>query len=894
MAEGDGALGSSEHGPAHRARTGFSLVLADPQRAGELFRSVLADPAALPADRATALWGAGRLAHDRGEIDKALIVYTEAAAAAADTGDHALIAGIRVSWSVCLQAAGDAAGALAQLALAEPHLAGAELGRLRMQRGFLFWQLGRRDGALAEYDAALALLEHHGDMEAAARLLSNRGIVYSELACFDLARDDFERSGDFATRDGQWAVAAGAAHNLAYLDGRQGRFAPALRGFGAARTHYLEVGSLERQLGALDIDECELLIELGLGADAVPLAERVAVVARSSGNTVQLAEGLLMLARAQLMAGDPAAAQAAADQAGELFERGGREAWLALARYWAIVAADSELAAGSARAPLRQLARLRRVADELDRRGWSSEAADVRVRTGRLALAAGRADLAGPVLRAASAAQRHHLARVRAGAWHADALLRLAEGDRRGARRALAAGLRAVDEHRASLGAAELRSGAGRLGAPLAEVGLQMAFETGRAADLLEWAERGRAGALGAPRAGGEEVVPAELRAELRQVRLRLTEAIASGAEPDEELAHRADQLEREVARASRQRGAAVDERAAHLRAGDLRAALGETTIVEYVEREGRLHALVCRADRVRRVELGPLSAITVANEHLAFALRRLSAMPAGPAAERAWTGFDVARREVGALLLDPLQRLLGAGPLVVVPTGALHDVLWGALPAAERQQGLAVAPSAAWWHRAERQQRRPRVLLVAGPGLRHADDEIVALHRLHPSATLLTGADATVDSVLREMATSTLVHIAAHGVFRTDNPLFSTLQLHDGPLFVHELESLPHVPEAVVLAACSSGRSGVLPGDELLGTAAVLMGLGVRTVIAPMVPVADMVTADLAVSLHEGLGRELAPAAAIASVLRDALRDRRLDLVAAAASFSCLAGRSS
>jgi tetratricopeptide (TPR) repeat protein len=891
MAEGDGTGSSSERDSQRRAREGFANVLADPPRAAALLHAVLADDTAWPADRALALWGLGRSAHDRGEIDEALIVYTEAVALAADTGDPALAAGIRVSWSVCLQAAGDASGALRQLALAERDLLGAELGRLRMQRGFLFWQLGRRDDALAEYDAALALLEQHDDLEAAARLLSNRGIVHSELARFDLARADFERSGALATSSGQWAVAAGSAHNLAYLDGREGRYAPALRGFGTARALYVEVGSLERQLGALDIDECELLLELGLGADAVPVAARVADAARAAGNTAQLAEALLMTARAQLMAGRNTEARAAAEQAVELFERGGRDAWGSLSRYWAIVAVDDG-ATGPVREPLRRLVLLRRVAGELDRHGWSSEAADVRVRAGRLALAAGRADLARPVLAAAASAQRHQLARVRAGAWHADALMRLAEGDRRGARRALAAGLRAVDEHRASLGAAELRSAAGGLGAPLVAVGLEMAFDAGRAVSLLEWAERGRAGALGAPSASGEDVVPAELRAALRRARLHLAEAIASGGETDDEMARHAAQLEREVSRASRQRGVTAAERATTLRAGHLRGLLGAATIVEYVERSGQLLALVCRADRVRRIDLGPTAAAVAANDHLAFALRRLAVIPPGPAADRAWDGFDIARRQVGALLFGPLERLLGDGPLVVVPTGALHDVLWGALPAAERAHGLAVAPSAAWWCRADAPARQERVLLVAGPGLRHADAEISALHSIHPAATVLTGADATVDAVLHEMAAATLVHIAAHGVFRTDNPLFSTLHLHDGPLFVHELEALPRVPDAVVLAACSSGRSGVLPGDELLGTAAVLMGLGVRTVIAPMLPVADMVTADFAVALHDGLRRELTPAAAIASVLRGALRDRRPDLVAAAASFSCLSGR--
>jgi hypothetical protein len=46
-------------------------------------------------------------------------------------------------------------------------------------------------------------------------------------------------------------------------------------------------------------------------------------------------------------------------------------------------------------------------------------------------------------------------------------------------------------------------------------------------------------------------------------------------------------------------------------------------------------------------------------------------------------------------------------------------------------------------------------------------------------------------------------------------------------------------------------------------------------------------------VALHHGLRRNTAPAA-IAAVLRHALQERRYDLAAAAASFTCLAGRGS
>ena len=872
------------------ARRALDLVQVDPVAARRWFQEVLRIQGAPLRTRALALLGLARVAYHRGAIDEASIAFKEAEQLALDTPEDQLVTEIRVSWALALQASGESAAALQQIALALPHLEGAALGRALTQRGLVHATAGRRDEAMRDYDAGLPLLLE-GDEAAAMRTFANRGIVLTHLGEYARAERDFDSMYSIAVRLDQHAVAAGALHNLAYLHGRSGQFVAALAGFSDARRAYGAIGSLDRHLGDLDIDEGEVLLELGLGVDAVPLAERVVTATRSSGNTAQLAEGLLMLARACSMTGDVGRATDAAAEAVRLFEAGGRDAWAAQARYWSIVSAQSD-GSTSRHSVLRQFIRLRHQADELERYGWLSEAAEVRVLTGRLALAAGRTDVASSVLHQASAARRHPLARVRVGALHAAALLHIAHGNVAAAGIALRAGLRAVEEHRASLGTAELRSATGRLGAPLAADGLSLALLRGRPAGIFEWAERGRAGALDAPSSPGEDVIPAELRSELRAARQRLTESIAGDEDAPADLPTDVADLEAEVSRLSRHRGGR-GEQTAVFRAGDLRDALGTTTLVEFFESDGLLHAVVCRAKRLRLVKIGAVAPLVAANDHLAFALRRLAAIPHGPAAERASTSFDTARRELGRELFGPLEQFLGDGPLVVVPTGALHDVLWGALPAAERVDGLAVAPSAAWWSRGEPSQRSPKVLLVAGPQLRHADAEIAALNRIYPKAKVLIGADATVEAVLENMAASTLVHIAAHGVFRTDNPLFSTLQLNDGPMFVHELESLARVPDSVVLAACSSGRSGVLPGDELLGTSAVLMGLGVRTVIAPMLPVADMVTADVAVALHTGLRRHTS-AAAVAAVLRHALHTRRYDLVAAAASFTCLAGRGS
>ena len=83
---------------------------------------------------------------------------------------------------------------------------------------------------------------------------------------------------------------------------------------------------------------------------------------------------------------------------------------------------------------------------------------------------------------------------------------------------------------------------------------------------------------------------------------------------------------------------------------------------------------------------------------------------------------------------------------------------------------------------------------------------------------------------------------------------MFSSLQLADGLLYVHDLDRLQQTPHTVVLTACSAARAGVYGGDELLGTSVALLALGVRSVVAPLLPVRDDSAMTLAVELHRQL----------------------------------------
>ncbi|WP_143264400.1 CHAT domain-containing protein, partial [Amycolatopsis kentuckyensis] len=142
---------------------------------------------------------------------------------------------------------------------------------------------------------------------------------------------------------------------------------------------------------------------------------------------------------------------------------------------------------------------------------------------------------------------------------------------------------------------------------------------------------------------------------------------------------------------------------------------------------------------------------------------------------------------------------------------------------------------------------------------------EAAALARRYPGARRFTGRTARVEPVLAALDGAALGHIAAHGVFRTDNPLFSALRLADGPLTVYDLERLASPPRQVVLSGCDSGRSAVHAGDELLGLASALLALGTTSLVATVLPIPDDAGRALMVRHHRHLAAGCTPAAALA-----------------------------
>ena len=571
-------------------------------------------------------------------------------------------------------------------------------------------------------------------------------------------------------------------------------------------------------------------------------------------NALDLVQARLLLAEAALRDGDLATARHEGQRAKATAAGQGRPGWAALASY-AVLLARAEHGSGRGLVALAT-----RTADDLEAAGFAGPAVDARLVGARIALALQRGDRARDLLdRVGAAGGRQAPAGVRVRAWEAVALARRASGDRRGALAAVRAGYRVLDAFRASLGATELRAHVSSLGVSLAGLDVGIALERGRPLELLVAAERLRGNATRVPptRPPDDDQLATDL-AELRRLEAdRRAGDLDPGALRSQQLT-----LERRIRDRARRVSGGQDRGGGALDGRRLTEALGSTVLVEYVEADrGLLAVVVGGSTRSALARLGPTAPMTAAIDALRSGLRWL-AHGSGPAA------LDLVRGHAAALdgLLLPDHVRSSTEPVVLVPTGPLARMPWAALPSLAGR-AFVVAPSASAWLRASTlpEPTGRRVVLAHGPDLPQAEIEVTELAAAYGKATVLRGEAATVARVLRALDGVRLGHVAAHGRFRADSPMFSALLLADGPLTVHDLERLARPPGRLVLASCDTGVGRAHRGDEVLGLATALLGLGTSGLVAPVVPVADDASRLLMLDLHDGLraGEDLGTALA-------------------------------
>ena len=771
---------------------------------------------------------------------------------------------------------GSAERAVREIEEARSALTGIERARTEVFRVAIFHLAGRARDAWPGTSDAVRVLRRRRDTVWEARLLYNRGASLADVGDAVAARRDLERARNLYAQLGLAAAVADARIVLARLRLVQGDVLDCLDELKA-----IELGELSDWAACwFFLTRAEAYVALRLLPEARGDLGRFVEASARAKAVDSVNKGRLDASRLALIAGDSTAAADLADTARRSFT----------ARHQPSFAASGTLLslAASVQAGTIRLSTIRagqRATQVLAEAGWALDALRGRALVAQAAAIAGSRPTAVRERHEARALERRGTVADRIALRHVDGLIRVGEGDPGGAARALSGGLRLLEDHRAALGAVELRSTASMLGVELAELGLRIAIEGGHPANVLTWAERLRGNALRLPAV--RPPADAKLRAqqlELRRVAVRIRDAEQS-SRPVRGLAVRQAEIESSIRARTLQLRGTERPRPDVPHLSDASRLLHERALIEYVEVEGDLRALTLVRGRLELHELGS-DGVPNELEWLRFALGRLARQDLSPAQRSAILGnAQAAAAALDRVLVEPLLPVIRHRALVVVPTGALHVLPWSSLPSLHGRP-IVVAPSASIWLAVVKRarSRRRKAALIAGPRLRHSAAEVRALSTLFPGAAVLTGKAASGAAALAALDGAALAHIACHGRFRADSPLFSSLELADGPVTALDLSRLRRAPDVLVLSSCNVALSDRRPGDELLGLAAALLGMGTRTIVASVVPVPDSASRRLMLAFHRSLAAGRTPSVALAEA-QAGLRGEATSL----AGFVCL-----
>jgi tetratricopeptide (TPR) repeat protein len=864
---------------AHEA---LNLVPVDPGRSVELASAAVDQArtdghleAASIAERALGLASL----HVR-EVPEATRHLRTAIRLAEQGGLSQLAAEARMTFAFVLNRSGAPRRALVEIGAALNDLGPHGHAQGLAQRAAILQQLGRLDEALSDYRASLPTLRREQDLVWVQRVLLNRGVLNAFRHNYSAAARDLHEAERICKNLGLVLPAAFVHENQGLVSRRLGDVPGALLHLDAAEALYASLGA---SYGSLLVERSEVLLSVGLFVEARAAAEQAVGDFTRSGRRLSVPEARLLLARTALLTGAPEMAASEAARAVREFARQDRPEWVALAR-------ANVLMAQATTQPwsFLQVRRLVSAAEAAQAAGWPATAVDLRLLVGQGALTGRQSAVARDQLELVSAGRRQGSATRRAKAWLATALLRQHADDRRGSNVAARRGLEVLDDYRATMAATDLRAHVSRLGTDLAQVGLSNAVAAQSADQLLVWAERWRARhLLERPVVPPEDVRQSTMLAELRGLVAEQMDSGLSRARRSE-VERNQVALERAIRDHSRRQTGSLRAFVRSTSIESLADALADAVLLEFVEVDDNLYGVSLVNGRTRLALLGPQNQVRDLVRRLQFGLSRL--IRPGITRQSVVAAMQLLRhtgQELGEILLTPLAVEVADRRLVIVPTGILQSVPWALLPPV-RATSCTVSPSAALWLAANaRPAPRGQATVVAGPGLPGAHQEAITVAEVYGTKALV-GDAATVANFSAALRTTSLVHVAAHGLIRADNPLFSSLQLADGPLTVYELERLDSNLDTVVLAACESGRDVVLAGDEMLGLSAAFLSRRTRTVVASVVPVPDAETGQLMVAFHQRLATGTSAAAALSAAQQSVDPDDAA-AVAAAAGFVCI-----
>ena len=714
-----------------------------------------------------------------------------------------------------------------------------------------------------------------GDQEGVAKAYHNLGKCCAAMDQFEEADEMFRKCENLSQQLGLTELWAQASYNRAHLHYLRGLYSDAFQSFSRLRQRFEETGS-SRHSALCDLDEAEIYIQLNQARDAATLAGRAAGQFQDIGLHREEAEARAFLGLALIQMRKYAEALAAFETAQAIFEVEGNLYWKALLDLYR---SEVHLSLGHTAEALTLAAQAKTVFEEM---GLSSKTVLSLVHLGRIALASNDVSRANTLAsEIASIIQKTNIPLLLFPFYMLSAEIAERKQDWNRAEHFYKLAADELELHQIRLHHDDLKvtffNGRNAVYEALVALALRKSGHKHGLATAYIWCERAKSRALLDLLSHHLTAIHGRTGSSLQRKIQKLREelnvlyassqrgiSISSTAAKSESIA----QKENELARILREVSLQDPEYASLHRVSPATVETvqqmlpHDSTMIEYfIARDEILVFVISRCSaRVHR-HLSTPGEIMAIQKRLALQLDQfaLGEQYVRDHSDQICEGTIYHLRELYRCLFEPIRTSISTSHLTIIPHGCLHTLPFHAFTDGSRYVTddfeVSYAPSASvlkyCLEKNDIEDAQPCVVGVSDELTPFVEQEARRLASTFPNSVVLLN-DAATRSAFSEAARRTsFLHIATHGVFRQDNPLFSGFKLAGSWLTAIDLFSMTCETNLVTLSGCKSGLSKVTGSDDLRGLMRGFLYAGARSLLLSLWNVDDRRTADLMNSFY-------------------------------------------
>lgn len=779
----------------------------------------------------------------------------------------------------------------------------ARIARLDINVANIYHRQNRFAKALELYTRAYEQLLPQGDVEAIAVALHNVGVCRIALDDFQGALEAYQRLRCICESHEMPLLVAQADYNCAYLHFLRGDFTQSLALLQSTREIY-QKNNDEYHLGLCDLDQAEIYIELGLSEEAVEMAQSSHQRFSRLGSRFEIGRSLAYTGIALAQGEHYAPALDAFETAKRTFLEENNLAWPSLLDL-------SQSLALFKQGKLNESERLcRPTLDCFRTAAMQGKELQALLLLSRISLQKGSlADAVELSRQALDLVRELELPGLGFQAWLLEGEIQEALGDELAAKDAYERCRETLETLRGKLHADELKIGLMKdrvkVYERLVTLSLKGGGEKHRSAEhAFRYIEEARSRSLRdlvshqtdyfrkhAVEANSDrEVRLTELRKNLNWYyhRIEREQLSKEGLDRDQLIALRqhARLQERELLRLEREEpqihdchedGSASGSRTSSLEEVNASLRPGAVLVEYYATGDDLLAAVISRG----QLQVVPLGKIALIQHHMRLLDFQMKKFGLG---REYWERFrqhllQSTRAHLRSLyqdLIQPLAPLLKGEHLVIIPWGLLHELPFHALLKADRYLiedfSISYSPSASIYSLKRSTEREPvhksLVIAVDSETTPFVRSEAISVAEAVAEPELLLGGDATEANLRMKGPHCNLIHIATHGHFRRDNPMFSFIRLADSYLSLHDLYHMELPVDLLTLSGCVTGANAVTGGDELIGLTRGLLFAGANSLLLSLWDLEDQSSSEFMGLFYRTLRREPRKAVALQSAM--------------------------